>query len=88
MAKRLSWAVRLARAKQRGKFSAEDLALARDWATCLIGERHGFKEMGTLLPDEFALGGRFPGAVWDQDIPEAERIYALVQALPPVEVKA
>ena len=98
MAKRLSWAVRLARAKERGKFTIQDWRLAEHWNTCAIGERHGFPRTeneaidlqgaDALRDQSVSLGCAFAGYVVGDDIPEAERIYALIQALPPVEVIA
>ena len=87
MAKRLSWAVRLARAKERGLFTEDEWIWSSDWRTCAIGERYQWRE-GDRSDEEEDLGIKFLQAVGRDDIPEAERIYALIQALPPVEVKA
>lgn len=91
MAKRLSWAIRIARAKARGHFTDADIERACLWNMCAIGERHGFPPLeddvvGALeaftKTREFALGSEFGFAVGDNDIPDAERIYAEIQALP------
>ena len=85
MSKRLSWAVRLARAKERGRFNDYEKGLATFWTQCAIGERHSFPSSRPALnSDERIEGMLFMHAVRDDDIPEAERIYALIQALPPV----
>ncbi len=86
---RLSWAVRLERAEKRGKFTEQEVSYAGSWLSCAVGERHGYpRKPGyqyiTEFRDspEYRLGLEFDTAVYDQDIPEAKRIYQLIQELP------
>jgi hypothetical protein len=89
MATRLSWAERIERAKKRGRFTPKEVFWAEySWRTCAIGERHHWPTDHSFEPEmhteEFRLGDLFGHAVEDQDIEEAERIYAQIQALPPI----
>jgi len=81
---RLSWAVRLERAEKRGKFLAKDYELASSFLTCAVGEKtHGkFHVINDIYKPAYRLGMEFYAKVKDQDIPEAKRIYQLIQELP------
>jgi len=83
MAKRLSWAVRIERAKEKGRFSSKDKWLAHHngWGTCAIGEKRGWVDAVPPEPEQ-TLGIAFGEAVWNNRIWEAESIYAQIQALP------
>ena len=88
MSKRLSWAVRLERAEKRGKFTDFEIQRAGEYLTCAIGERHSFPQgdedefHSTLTKEETELGYEFYYMMTKQNIPEAKRIYAEIQALP------
>lgn len=86
MSKRTSWAVRIERAEKRGKFLTRELVWAADWTSCAVGEKHQFPRKDTysykLPSDEEKLGVEFMYAVQSQDISEAKRVYAEIQALP------
>jgi len=83
MAKQLSWAVRIERAEKRGRFTAEEISLARDsWRTCAVGEKHGWLWDYERSEDEWTLGDKFGLAVAEQDFTEARQLYEEIMALP------
>ncbi len=84
MTKRLSWAVRLEQAEKRGKFTQKDKELAGNFMTCAVAERHSYpKNWYDKTDEEYGLGLDFTSAVSEGgDIPEAKRIYQLIQELP------
>lgn len=89
MTKRLSWAVRLDQAEQRGRFNKVDIRLAESFLTCAIGERHNGKfptldayQSTSPLNHEYVLGMHFFTEVKAQNISEARRIYQEIQSLP------
>lgn len=88
MTRRLSWAVRLERAEKRGKFTEFEVGQAMNYLTCAIGERHSFPRIdedrfqSILTKQELDLGYLFYYMLFKDNIPEAKRIYAEIQALP------
>ena len=85
MAKRLSWAVRLERAKARGKFTQAERDYANSWMTCAVGEKHHwsttYKTDKWYETREYKAGMEFLSAVKADNIPEAKRLYAEIMAL-------
>lgn len=93
MARRKPWSERIEAAEKRGRFTAFEAKLAGEWSSCAIGERWGGRYfwiqpgMSKAAKDrEDDLGVNFAYAVGVNNIPEAKRIFAAIQALPHVEV--
>lgn len=85
MTKRLSWAIRIERAEKRGKFTEQEHNWSTEWMTCAVGEKHNFPRTDDYVEHvddtEIDLGVLFMRKVLDNNIPEAKRIYAEIQAL-------
>ena len=82
--KLVKWRGIVARAKKRGRFTAEDERRARDWPRCAMGERYGFKrgEYDWLSDDEEGLGYVFMHAVEQDDFTMALATIKEIEALP------
>jgi hypothetical protein len=88
MTKRKSWALRIAEAEARGKFTTKEHSWAnRSWLTCAVGEKNNWhsprwnsNDNPYALP-EWRLGIDFGYAVVANNIPEAKRIYEEIMAL-------
>lgn len=89
MGKRISWAVRLERAEEKGGFSWYEKKLADSWQTCAVGERHDFADYDAWIKvanwydsKEYKYGHEFMYAVRENDVWRAKEAYTKLQALP------
>ena len=73
--KLVQWRKRLRKARGRGEFSAEDHALICDYATCLVGEKHGFSDDGAydMTEREEDIGLDACDAIYLHDFDALER---------------
>lgn len=83
------WSDRIAEARQRGKFTADDVVLARSWVTCACGEQDQriprLKDTGGVTDEPVddrlsVLGTYFFNYVTDNDIDRADKTLALIEA--------
>jgi len=75
----MTWRERIAEARERGKFTTEDRALAGEWATCAVGEQavRAGHETITARVDFAALMAR-PLMTWDDC--DGQRFFEAVMA--------
>ena len=82
-----TWAERNEAAKKRGHYTKDDKDRVERWPTCAVGEHHGeykrWRAGRSVTPASSVLrdlGSAFAGTVDDDDIAEAELVYARIQA--------
>ena len=71
-----TWRERVADAKERGRFTDQDVDLAADWNSCAVGEQHALHPfIVKLFPTNmFQEGFDFITAVSDDRIDEADAL--------------
>lgn len=81
-----TWAQRIAEAKKADEFTTQDKIDAGRWGSCAVGEKEGWASSGGFRPEGAnisheldRLGNKFSGAVYSDDIENAERIYKEIQ---------
>ena len=81
----MTWKDRIEQATITGKFTLEDMNMAREWSTCAVSELHGVEYHDTNgAPVDLPLGQiglAFMRAVISQDVSEAYECYNQISRL-------
>ena len=79
----MTWRERIDTAKQTGRFTEEDMAMAGSWCQCAVGEWAATKHYGDAedLSLQY-LGMDFWWYVRDHRVEEAEGIYERIRQIP------
>ena len=81
----MTWKDRIERATTIGKFTLEDMNMAREWSTCAVSELHGVEYYDTNgAPVDLSLGQiglAFMRAVLSHDVFDAIECYNQISRL-------